>query len=399
MNLNCFVIGVNHDTADTATRSQFSVCEEVRNYIYAEAKEKMKIDSLLILNTCNRTEIAGIGDPQEVLRLYKSQKNITAEQEAAIFVKSGNEAIEHLFDVASGLNSKIIGDLEILGQFKQAFQESKSKELINGYFERLGNVCLQAAKEVKHNTALSSGTTSLSYAVVQCLRSIKARKMDRILIIGSGKIGSTTAKNIVEYLPNTNVYLTNRTDSKAQSLAKKLDCGYIPFNEWRLSLSSFDVIVTAIDSTSEYLIQKSDIIGDKHQTIIDLSVPFVADPQCSESPNIDLITIDELSEIINATLQKRSEEIGSVKQILKRHKEEFFQWSQFYAKSSSIRTWKSSLEAKIENCPFLSQLSPEDKAQYLNSNVAEFAKYIKKYNSVPDEEVRNSILRSAAIKN
>ena len=162
-----FAIGVNFKNSDISIRSDFSLSEEQQLQCLQMAT-KAGFNDFILLHTCNRTEMYGIGEPQiakEILCETVNQPiDFFDEQQ---FVKTGQEAFEHIFSVAAGLDSQILGDYEVLGQFKTACKNAKRNNLMSPYFERLTNTCVQASKEVKTNTDLSKGTVSVSFAAVE----------------------------------------------------------------------------------------------------------------------------------------------------------------------------------------------------------------------------------------
>ena len=190
-----FIFGVNHKILNTEQRSRFSLSTEGITTLYQLAKEN-SISSLSIINTCNRTELLVVGDINKAKELYISAVGIDVLLEKKMFTLNGKEAVEHLFHLISGLDSKVIGDLEILGQVKNAFRIAKEEGLLNGYMEKLSNHALQVAKEIKYQTSISDGTTSVAYAVVKILKKQKAIQRKKILLIGAGNFGKQINKNI-----------------------------------------------------------------------------------------------------------------------------------------------------------------------------------------------------------
>jgi glutamyl-tRNA reductase len=200
---NFFIAGINYKKTDACTRGQFSInAGQYANILRQAAAQN--IDSLFILSTCNRTEIYGFADNAvQLVDLLCSQTvgdRDTFNQLA--YIKKGNTAIEHLFNVAAGLDSQILGDYEIIGQLKQAVKFSKENGFMNAFTERLFNNVLQSAKAIKNNTALSDGTVSVSFTAIQYIKEHIAANLlsKKVLVVGTGKIGRNTCKNLVDYL-------------------------------------------------------------------------------------------------------------------------------------------------------------------------------------------------------
>ena len=165
---NFWVVGVNYKKTDSSVRGSFAVNSDQYNHLLSIAPS-FGVDEFFILSTCNRTEIYGFADSPEVLTDLLCM--VTAGEKAAFeelsYVKNCKEGIAHLFHVAAGLDSQILGDYEILGQIKTAVKTAKGQGFIGPFMERLINSVLQASKAIKTHTALSGGTVSVSFAAVQ----------------------------------------------------------------------------------------------------------------------------------------------------------------------------------------------------------------------------------------
>ena len=183
------------------------------------------IKELFVLSTCNRTEIYGFAENAANLceLLCTQTQGSLANFIEMSYIKNGRQAIEHLFDVAAGLDSQILGDYEIIGQIKQSVKFSKQNNFIGAYLERMVNGVLQSSKAIKNTTELSGGTVSVSFAAIQYIKEHITNLADKkILLLGTGKIGRNTCKNLVDYLQTKNITLINRTETKAAELATEL---------------------------------------------------------------------------------------------------------------------------------------------------------------------------------
>src|SRR5215216_1578663 len=221
---NFFITGINYKKSDACTRGQYAISNEQYSSLLNEAA-KLGLNELFVLSTCNRTEIYGFAQNiQQLIHLLCSQtQGCIATFKNLAYIKSGEKAVEHLFQVAAGLDSQILGDYEIVGQIKLAAKFSKEHGFIGAFTERLVNSVLQSSKLIKNNTELSGGTVSVSFAAVQYIRNrVTDFSTKNILLLGVGKIGRNTCKNLVDYLENKNITLINRTEEKATALALEL---------------------------------------------------------------------------------------------------------------------------------------------------------------------------------
>src|SRR5580658_5793436 len=223
-----FVVGINYKKTDAAIRGQFAIGNEQYEKILTLAPS-FHITELFVLSTCNRTEIYGFADSADLLAgLLCTQTNGGRDAFLELaYVKKGLQAIEHLFEVAAGIDSQILGDYEIVGQIKQAVKFAREHGFVGPFLERLVNCVLQSSKAVKNQTEISGGTVSVSFAAIQYIRGRFANLNEkRILLIGVGKIGRNTCRNMVDYLGTRNITLMNRTGEKAAELAAETGVGH-----------------------------------------------------------------------------------------------------------------------------------------------------------------------------
>jgi glutamyl-tRNA reductase len=236
------------------------------------------------------------------------------------------DAVEHVFNVGAGLDSQILGDYEIVGQLKTAVKYSKQAGFVGAFSERLINSVLQSSKLIKNNTDLSGGTVSVSFAAVQHIRNTVADASSKnILLLGVGKIGNNTCKNLVDYLDTRNITLINRSSGKAVELANSLGLKHAQLADLEEEIKKADIILVATNS-AEPTILRSHLEGGTDKFIIDLSIPFNVEAAASELPNVKLVNVDELSKLKDDTLRKRQGEVPKAKVIISELMTEFNEW-------------------------------------------------------------------------
>jgi glutamyl-tRNA reductase len=382
MNGNClkdlsrfFVAGINYKKTDAAIRSQFAILDDQYAAIN-EAASSFGINEFFIISTCNRTEIYGFTDnAAQLIHLLCTQTEGSAEKfSERAYVKQGTLAIAHLFEVAAGLDSQILGDYEIVGQIKKAVRIAKDSEFIDAFTERLINNALQASKAIKNKTELSGGTVSVSFAAVQYIREkVKGFKNKNILLIGTGKIGRNTCKNVVDYLDTKKITLINRTKEKAKNLAAELGLQSAPLEELNQHIGWADIIITATNST-EPVILKTHLNGAGEKLIIDLSVPYNIEEAARQLSNITLVNVDELSKMKDETLSKRIAEVPKAKAIIAEHISEFMEWYKMRKNVPVLKAVKSKLK-EIHTSPLFipllnDHLSADDRIQRVINGMA-----------------------------
>ncbi len=378
-----FVFGYNYRTIQPAQQDQLKVGPDTFSKIIHQCPQEA-VPSLTLISTCNRLECYGFGDSQIAKRSFYAAIDHATCMKENLMEKNGEDAVEYIFNVAAGLNSQLVGDLEILGQFKTAFRRSKQEGRLSGYMERLSNLAVKAAKQIRSNTQLTSGTTSLSYASIQLLRELRLKGSDNILVIGAGKFGKSLGRNLRKYFPENQLYFCNRTQSKSEALAEELSCHTVSYGDLIKRADEFDVLISAIGDTGFKLSPEHlDIRKDK--ILIDLSVPSFFDRQLSEAEGIQLFNIQDASCIVNRSLERRESSIPLAKNILFKHIHEFVEWSRIYAKSGYIKEWKAKVEEISEACPHFHTMSHEKQNSILKKSVGRFVHYLKKKTTTLEE--------------
>lgn len=340
-----YVTGVSYKKTDAALRGLFAINHPAEYDRLFQFAAESGISECFVISTCNRTEIYGFapqpGRLEEVLCSVTEGSRQQFENSAYCF--KGEDAIRHLFRVAAGLDSQILGDYEVIGQIKSSLKTAKEKGFIGANLERLANEVLRATKKVRTNTEFSSGTVSVSFAAIQFIKeSYPGFAGKKILLIGTGKIGMHTCKNLVDYLPGASVTLMNRTGEKALALARSLQLGYRPMDELPEAVAQADVVLVAT-AAHDPIIYKDHFTSADQKLIIDLSIPFNVSPEVKEYSGIRLITVDELSKVKDETLQKRAAQIPVVEAIIDEHLNEYLQWHAMRKHAPVLKAVKSTL--------------------------------------------------------
>ena len=347
---NFFIAGINYKKTDASTRGQFAINSDQYANILNTAPA-IGLSELFILSTCNRTEIYGFADnAMQLIDLLCTQTTgdrLTFEK--LCYIKTGNEAVQHIFEVGAGLESQILGDYEIIGQLKLAVRFAKEHGFVGAFTERLVNSVLQSTKVIKNQTALSGGTVSVSFAAVQYIKKNVLNISDKnILLLGVGKIGRNTCKNLVDYLGTNKITLINRTREKAAELAGELGLQSASLDDLPSYIKSSDIILVATNS-NEPTILRSHLKDEGNKIIIDLSIPYNVEKETKNLPNVTLVNVDELAKLKDETLQRREAEIPKAKAIIAEHKAEFFEWSEMRKNVPFIKAVKQKLH-DMHNC-------------------------------------------------
>jgi len=338
------VAGISYRKADMSIRSHYSLDEERKEALLEEAR-LLGMVSVIVISTCNRTEIYGYAAHPHALGVLLVKHTISGEFEGLMqngFFYQGICALDHLFKVASGLDSQIIGDFEIAGQLKQAFALSKKFDMIGPIMDRTFNFLNQSSKKIKNVTALSSGTVSVSFAAIEWLLSQFRQEPKSILVVGAGKFGANILKNLLSYLPNCSITLTNRTIDKALLIAEKLPVSVVHFDTLPQIANEFDVVV-ACTNAAEPVVLGSFFTTTKKRWLVDLSVPANIEAAAGELPGALLVNVDDISALLDDTISRRMAEVPKALDIIEHYKVEFFRWLQHYEHAPVIRDMKNKL--------------------------------------------------------
>lgn len=394
---NFYAIGLSYKKADAEIRGHFSVSNESKLLILKQAKTE-KIESLLLISTCNRTELYGFAQhPYQLIKLLCEHTRGTVEEfEKVAYTHTNRKAVAHLFRVGTGLESQILGDFEIIGQIKSGFKVSKQLNMINPFLERLINAVIQASKRIKNETEISSGATSVSFASVQYILAKVPYVSDKnIVLFGIGKIGRNTCENLIKHTKNDHIALINRTRDTAEKVAGKFNLVVKDFDNLTDEVNQADVLIVATGAQTP-TIKKDMISTDKSMLILDLSVPKNVASDVAELPNVTLVHMDDLSKITDHTLQRRKLEIPKAEYIIEEVKSEFDDWIQTRKYAPTIKALKSKLatfkDAEINlQRKKLSDFN-EKQATIISDRIIQkitnhFASHLKDENTVTDESI------------
>ena len=380
-----YAIGVSHKTASIDLRGKFSLIDSQLHALFLDIKER-EIEDLLIINTCNRTEIYAWSTSDTLLiNLLCTYSEGTHEDFNQIgYSLKNNDAINHIFRVGTGLESQILGDFEVIGQIKQSFYRSKKMGVAHGKLERLINSVIHASKRIKTETQISSGATSVAFASVQyILKNVPGIAEKNILLFGTGKIGANTCENLVKHSQNDHIILINRTQEKAEKIAGKFPVQVKSFGELSASIRESDVLIVAT-SSQKYTITPELVHNKKPLLILDLSLPRNVDPELNNRSNIKVIHLDELSQITDATFERRKKFIPQSEKILEIVKLDFTDWLTHRKYLPTLKAFREKIKSPSLNTELVPEGDTEHMAQKL---MGQIAAYLRTNPSKADETI------------
>ena len=315
-------------------------------------KEITDASEILVLSTCNRTEVYYASDNdlhKEIIKLIgiqKGLKDIFQYLEYFEIINIHQKAISHLFNVSIGLESQVVGDIQIINQVKNAYQCTADANAAGPFLHRLMHTIFFTNKKVVQETPFRDGAASISYATAELAESLIADIAEpRILIIGLGEMGADVCRNLSSS-GTKHITVANRTVAKAEELAKTCKINIIPFENIWPAIQNADVIISSISRTLPTII-KSEVQKLKinsYKYFIDISVPRSVEVTVEEVPGVLIYNIDHLKSKANEALEIRLQSIPDVKFIISNSILEFNDWSKEMIVSPTINKLKNALE-------------------------------------------------------
>ncbi|MFA5805621.1 MAG: glutamyl-tRNA reductase [Melioribacteraceae bacterium] len=351
--MNLVGISINHKTSPLELREALHLNHDEIIELVPRLKSSIFSEGVVI-STCNRTEIFGF--PQnhvldlapiiDELILLKPVNGIQQEHFLKFFSCG---AVKHLFSVASGIDSMIIGDSQILGQVKEAFEISEDLNFTDTTLRKIFDTAIKTGKRAIKETKIGEGAVTVSYAAVQVVEKIFSN-LDKksALVIGAGETGELAAVHLRDKGIGK-IAITNRTIERAEKLAEKIHSEIVPFQFYKEHLHNFDIIISATSSDTiivSYDDIKSAVKKRKNTPLVlmDIAVPRDIDPDVKNIDNVFYHDMDSLKIIVDQNLQKRKDQIPFVQKIIMEEMIGFFGWFNTLDVVPTIRTMRSFFE-------------------------------------------------------
>ncbi|PAU94530.1 glutamyl-tRNA reductase [Aliifodinibius salipaludis] len=357
-------VGVNHWEATIDVRERFSLKKAQKKELIEGAKRE-GINSLFVVSTCNRTEIfAQDVTPQELIRLLVTYSNASLDEFHNYgFEKEGQQAVEHLFQVTVGLDSQILGDLQVVKQVKEGYELASDMDAVDGELHRLMQHVFRAHKRSRNETSLGEGAATTAYAAVKfAVKTFDNLKDKNILLVGTGKIGKVTCKNLIN-LGARKLTLINRTRERAEFVADKYDLQVAGMERLSEEIDEADLVIVATGAKEPVITlddMKPSLLDPKFKVMVDLSVPRNIDPQIGEMEFVDLANMDFLTDVTDEAYRKREENIPLVKKIID---DELTDYKNWLSKQKVVPTIKA-LTNKFDNIR-------EDEFEFFRNKISE----------------------------
>lgn len=334
--MHIIVVGLNHRTAPVQIRERFAFRKSEFSKLLNDVSKEATFEECAILSTCNRLEVYGITSAPE--RSYLSIKQFLARKgsladdiSAFLYNHIEPRSIYHLFHVASGLDSMVIGETEIVGQVKEAYILAKENRAIGKFLNGLFQKALNASKHVRATTQVSAGLVSVGSVSVELAEKIfGALRQAKVFVLGAGTMAETILKHLKDK-GTESVVVSSRSYQRAQGLVARCGGRAVSFDNFKDEMKDADIIITST-SSPHFLISHFDvcaIMGARKQKplfFIDISVPRNTEPEVAGVDGVYLYNIDDLEKIVAENLKKRSSLIEECRAIIDRKARLFLEW-------------------------------------------------------------------------
>ncbi len=330
------LVGLSHKTAPVEIREKLTFPEHVQSDALARLLDSEAVAEAVIVSTCNRTEIyavtaAGHDGPEAIIDFMASYHDLDRHELVRyLYISQGEAVIRHLFRVVASLDSMVLGEAQILGQVKEAYDQGFSNGACGRVFNKLFRQSFEVGKRVRTETEIGENAVSISYAAVELAKRVFDTLDGRtVMILGAGKMSELTAKHL---LCNgvTDVIVANRTYERAQELAEKFNGEAIRYDDLFERMSEADIVISSTAAT-HYVITKERVAQAARQRrdplfLIDIAVPRDIDPACGSLADVFLYDIDDLNGVVSHNLEERMVEAERAEVIIAEEMKEFERW-------------------------------------------------------------------------
>jgi glutamyl-tRNA reductase len=331
------VLGLNHNSAPVEIREKLAVDGDELGEIYTEVMANDRIYEAMIISTCNRVEYYIVTDDflcniETVLEILSDHCGMDrSDLRKYTYIHCGEDSVRHIFRVASGLDSLVMGEPQIFGQVKDAFEACKVYGGAGTFIRKLEEYTIKTTKKVRTHTGIGENPVSVSYAAVELAAKIfGSLAAHQALIIGAGEMCELAARHL-STAGVGGITVTNRTMAKAERLAGEVGGRVLAFDEYREKLLDYDIVISSTGAT-EFMVTKDDVVtamtGRRKRPMffIDIAVPRDIDPKINEVENVYVYDIDDLKAVVDANRKQREREAVKAEEYIADGIEGFYGW-------------------------------------------------------------------------
>jgi glutamyl-tRNA reductase len=338
------VLGINHKTAPVALREKVAFSEERLLAALRTLRQEVGVAEVVILSTCNRTEVywAGSASGEELSRWLERHHGHNLDLAQSLYVHQEQRAVEHAFSVASGLDSMVLGEAQILGQLKEAYRAAQEAGSTGPALNKLFQAAFSAAKRVRSETSIGENAVSIASAIVSLARRVYSDlSAHTALMVGAGEMNTLAARHFASAGVKRMV-IANRTLSRAQALASELEAHAVPLADLDKELAEADIVISCTASLVPLITKgaaEAAIRTRRRRPIfmVDLGVPRDIDPAVGDLEDVYLFSIDDLQQVIDENRQQREVAAGGARLLIEEEVARFLSEARAHDAGPSIR--------------------------------------------------------------
>lgn len=353
--MTLLALGINHKTAPVALRERVAFSPESLDQALASLLQQPLVQGGVVLSTCNRTELYLSVDQQEnfaeaLIRWLCDYHHLQPDEvRESLYWYLDNEAVSHLMRVASGLDSLVLGEPQILGQVKKAFADSQREQTLSGELERMFQKAFSVAKRVRTETEIGSNAVSVAFAACTLARQIFESLSElTVLLVGAGETIELVARHLREHRVKS-LIIANRTRERAQRLADEVGAEIIGLHDIEAMIAKADIIISSTASTlpviSKAMVEQAmKLRRNQPMLLVDIAVPRDIESGVGELANAYLYTVDDLQTIIEKNLAQRQSAAIKAENIVEQECLDFMGWLRAQSAVETIRDYRSQAE-------------------------------------------------------
>jgi glutamyl-tRNA reductase len=331
-------IGLNHTSAPIEVRERLAFTASQTDSALQQLRQRFPECEFTVLSTCNRVEVYTVGDREgwedgsEIIRFLAETKNLSVDTlRDYVYVHVDSRAVEHLLEVASGLDSLVVGESQIIGQVKEGYRQACAAKTTGKVLNRLFHSAFATGKEVQSSTQVACGRVSVAGVAIELAQQLFAH-VDRaaVLVVGAGQMGELLIKHLL-HVDCKDITIVNRTFCRAKSMAQQYGVKALPWEELGGQFARVDIVIGSA-AGEDHLIDKESfkaVARQRHHRpllIVDIAVPRNFDPAIGELENTYLFSVDDLSDVALQNRKAREKDIAAGHEIVRANAAEFIDW-------------------------------------------------------------------------
>jgi glutamyl-tRNA reductase len=346
------ILGINHKTAPVALREKVAFSEDRLAAALHALREELGVAEAVILSTCNRTEVywSGTASGAELTQWLGRHHGNDLDLSASLYVHEETRAVEHAFSVASGLDSMVLGEVQILGQLKDAYRVAQESGSTGPILNKLFQAAFSAAKRVRSETRIGANAVSLASATVSLARRVyEDLSAHNALVVGAGDMNALTARHFIS-AGIKRMVIANRTYGRAEALALELKAHAAPLSDLDQQLAEADIVISCTASPVPIISKRAVAAAIRARRrrpifMVDMAVPRDIEPDVAELEDVYLFSIDDLQQLVDENIQQREAAAGGARLLINEEVARFLAESRAQDAGPAIRALRQQADA------------------------------------------------------